>query len=110
MQRKQEISTYALYLFAKSALNYIRENDNVGDLVHIRRNKSKPVKLFGHVCWAADLLQNKIPNEELIKSIKRTFAEHLSEEQLSYITNSISFLEQFLTKSNLELKKPYITV
>ena len=110
LQRKQEISTYALYLFVKSALNYIQENDSVGDLVHIRRNKNKPVKLFGHICWAADLLQNKFPNEDLIKSIKRTFAEHLTEEQLSYIKNSMNFLEQFLINPNLDIKKPNINI
>jgi hypothetical protein len=50
IDRKQEISNYALQLFVKAALNFINENNVSSNLVEMNRNIYKPVKLLAHIC------------------------------------------------------------
>jgi hypothetical protein len=63
--------------------------------VEMNRNIYKPVKLLAHICWASDVLQNKIPDNYKINEIKRVLLEDLSEDCINYINTSIDFLKNY---------------
>lgn len=104
---KDEVSKYALYLFAVSATEYFQKCMINDDIRAFRRNFEKPAKILGHICWAADLLQGKEPDEEKIETIKRELLENVPEDYYKYILDSADFLATYIQKTPADLpKKP----
>jgi hypothetical protein len=106
---KEAIFKNSVYLFLKSALLLTQHND-LSDLIYIK-TKGKPNKLLAHVCWVADLLQNKTLNITNILTIKRTLYEDLPQDVLNYIFDAINYLKLHLADlektsfSSIEIQK-----
>lgn len=106
LDKRNEISNYALYLFVKTALDFIDKNMISNNLLDLNRNLFKPMKLLAHICWAADILQDKEPDKDKINTIKRILLENLSKKHISYIDRSISFLKSYLQSIIIPQNKP----